>query len=82
MNCDEFVELVTAHLDGSLSEPERAAFEAHLGECPGCDRYLAQFHRTIELLGELPADTLSAPGRVRLLDAFTDWHRRTDPEAP
>jgi anti-sigma factor RsiW len=79
MNCDEFVELVTGYLEGTLSEAERVAFEAHLAECPGCDRYLAQFHRTIELLGEMPGDALSAPGRRRLLDAFADRHR---PEAP
>lgn len=79
MNCDEFVELVTAYLEGSLPEADRAAFEAHLAECRGCDHYLAQFHRTIELLGEMPADALSAPGRRRLLDAFADWHQRPRP---
>jgi len=72
MDCDEFVELVTAYLEGSLPESERVAFEAHLDECPGCDRYLAQFHRTIELLGELSGDSLSTPSRRRLLDAFTE----------
>jgi anti-sigma factor RsiW len=81
MNCDEFVELVSAYLDGSLPPAERAAFEAHLAQCPGCDRYLAQFHRTIELLGELSGDALSAPGRRRLLAAFADWHRPR-PDAP
>jgi anti-sigma factor RsiW len=80
MNCDELVELVTAYLEGSLSEAERVAFEAHLAECPGCDRYLAQFHRTIELLGELPDDALSVPGRQLLLDAFTHRRRGSDPE--
>jgi anti-sigma factor RsiW len=79
MNCDEVVELVTAYLDGSLPEPERAEFEAHLEECPGCDRYLSQFRWTIELLGELPGDALSSAGRQRLLDAFGELHGRGDP---
>lgn len=78
MNCDEIVELVTAYLDGSLPEAERIAFETHLAECPGCDRFLAQFHRTIELLGELPDDALSVPGRQRLLDAFANLRREGD----
>jgi anti-sigma factor RsiW len=82
MNCDEFVELVTGYLEGTLSGAERAAFEEHLHECPGCDRYLAQFHRTIELLGELPVDALSAPSRRRLLDAFADWHQGSDSQSP
>jgi anti-sigma factor RsiW len=82
MNCDEFVELVTAYLEGTLPEAERVAFETHLAECPGCDRYLAQFHRTIELLGELPGDALSAPSRRRLLDAFANRRGRTGPDTP
>ena len=45
--------------------------------CPGCDRYLAQYRTTIDLLGELPEDSLSSPGRERLLDAFAQWRRTT-----
>ena len=82
MNCQEFVELVTAYLEGSLNEPDRQAFEEHLGECSGCDRYLAQFRTTIDLLGELPEETLSAPARQRLLDAFADWRGPSGPGTP
>jgi anti-sigma factor RsiW len=74
MNCDNVVELVTAYLENTLSAAEREVFEAHLAECPGCDRYLAQFQQTIGLLGELSDDTLSAPIRRRLLDAFAERH--------
>jgi anti-sigma factor RsiW len=81
MTCAEFVELVTAYLDGTLSAEERAAFEEHLALCPGCDRYLAQFRATIDLLGELPEESLSSPGRERLLDAFSQWRRTSDPSA-
>jgi anti-sigma factor RsiW len=73
MTCQEFVELVTAYLEGALPDPERVAFEEHLAHCPGCDDYLAQFSQTIDLLGELPEEALSRPGRQRLLDAFADW---------
>ena len=73
MTCQEFVELVTAYLDGVLPAEQRAAFEEHTQLCPGCEHYLAQFKQTIDLLGELPEVTLSAPGRQRLLDAFANW---------
>jgi anti-sigma factor RsiW len=74
MKCQEFVELVTAYVEGTLPEEQRDAFEEHMQLCPGCDEYLAQFRQTIDLLGELPEETLSAPGRQRLLDAFASWN--------
>jgi anti-sigma factor RsiW len=82
MTCQELVELVTAYLEGSLPEPDRRAFDEHLAACPGCDRYLAQFRTTIEVLGELPEESLSAPGRERLLDAFSQWRRASSTELP
>jgi anti-sigma factor RsiW len=81
MTCAELVELVTAYLEGTLPAEERAAFDEHLALCPGCDRYLAQFRATIDLLGELPEESLSSPGRERLLDAFAQWRRMSGPDA-
>lgn len=78
MTCEEFVELVTAYLEGTLPDQQRREFDEHLSLCRGCDRYLAQFQTTIDLLGELPQESLSSPGRERLLDAFDKWHRVTD----
>jgi anti-sigma factor RsiW len=74
MTCQELVELVTAYLDGVLSDEERAAFERHLALCPGCDRYLRQFRTTIDLVGELPQESLSDPVRADLMAAFASWH--------
>ena len=82
MTCQELVELVTAYLDGTLPDEDRAAFDDHLSRCPGCDRYLDQFRTTIELLGELPEDSLSAPGRERLLDTFAQWRRTSGGDRP
>jgi len=73
MTCAELVELVTAYLEGTLSDEQRRAFDEHLALCPGCDRYLGQFRRTIDLLGELPEESLSPQTRERLLDAFAEW---------
>jgi anti-sigma factor RsiW len=79
MTCEEFVELVTAYLDDSLPADQRRAFDEHMALCPGCDRYLDQFQRTIDLMGELPEESLSSPARERLLDAFSRWHGTTGP---
>lgn len=73
MNCDEFVELVTAYLDGALDPATERRFVEHLAECDGCDRYLEQIRRTIGELGHLPAQRLPREARDRLLSAFRDW---------
>jgi len=77
MTCQELVELVTAYLDGSLPADQRAAIEADLSVCPGCETYLDQFRATVDLLGELPPESLTEPARQRLLDAFSDWSGST-----
>ncbi len=76
MNCDEFVELVTAYLDGALDEATERRFVEHLAGCDGCDRYLDQIRRTVGEVGRLPADALDPEARDRLLAAFRDWSRR------
>jgi anti-sigma factor RsiW len=73
VNCDEFVELVTAYLDGALDRATEQRFVAHLTECDGCDRYLEQIRATVNALGHLPTQSLVPGARDRLLSAFRDW---------
>ena len=75
MTCQEFVELVTAFLDGTLDPDTEQRFIEHLALCPGCETYLEQFRQTINALGELPPESLSGKARDHLLAAFDDWHR-------
>jgi anti-sigma factor RsiW len=75
MNCDEFVELVTAYLDGTLDTDTQRRFVDHLAACEGCDRYLDQIRHTVRTLATLPAQSLPAQARDRLLAAFRDWPR-------
>ena len=71
MNCDEFVELVTEFLDGSLDDRTAARFVDHLSMCDGCEAYLDQVRRTVTTLADLPAaDRLPDQARERLLEAF------------
>jgi anti-sigma factor RsiW len=75
MNCDEFVELVTAYLEGTLTPETQRRFVEHLAECDGCARYLDQIRNTVNTLATLPAQSLPAQARDRLLAAFQDWRR-------
>jgi len=70
LNCDEFVELVTAYLEGQLEPDTERRFVAHLAECDGCARYLDQIHTTVRTLGQPTQQNLSDDAHDRLLFAF------------
>jgi anti-sigma factor RsiW len=72
--CREFVEDVTAYLDGTLLGATIARVDAHLADCPHCREYLAQMRRTIADAGRLgpdDVDAIPADVRERLLAAFS-----------
>ncbi len=73
MDCKQLVELVTEYFEGTLSEPERLLFEAHLGTCPGCQTYLKQMQQTIRTLGKLTEETIAPQTRDELLQLFKNW---------
>ena len=66
IDCNELVELVTAYLDGSLGQEDRARFDLHLLECDGCENYLQQFRSTVATVGKIPIDDLDPALRSRL----------------
>jgi anti-sigma factor RsiW len=39
VNCSDFLRDYSSYRDGLLGAERRAAFEAHVSECPSCDRY-------------------------------------------
>jgi anti-sigma factor RsiW len=74
--CKEFVELVTAYLEGVMPADERARVEAHLADCDGCRGYLEDMRR---LVGSLKSTVEPPPDpelREELLRAFRE--RRAD----
>ena len=79
--CNELVELVTDYLEDQLPPATRARFEAHLALCQGCGTYLEQMRQTIRSLGRLPEESLEQEARQRLLTAFRDWKRGSNPVA-
>ena len=79
LSCQELVELVTDYLEGALAAEERARFDAHLGECPGCDRYVEQMRATIALVG-VSAEHESRREVSGLLEAFRVWKVRRGPD--
>jgi anti-sigma factor RsiW len=72
--CQEFVELVTDHLEGTLPEEVERAIAAHLELCEPCQIYLEQIRSTTNALRALSGPTLPQPARERLLQVFTTLH--------
>jgi anti-sigma factor RsiW len=77
--CNQFVELVTDYLDGTLDAELVARIDAHLEVCPGCRSVLAQWREIIRLSGRLAetdVDETAPDVRADLMAAFR--HRRGD----
>ncbi|MCV2491960.1 zf-HC2 domain-containing protein [Geodermatophilus sp. YIM 151500] len=72
--CQEFVELVTEHLEGTLPERAARAVAAHLDLCEPCRIYLEQMRSTATALRTVPVPSLPPPARRRLLEVFTTLH--------
>jgi predicted anti-sigma-YlaC factor YlaD len=70
MDCVEFVELVTAYLEGALDAETEQRVVDHMALCDGCERYLDQSRDTVRRLGDLPPQNLSNDARHALLAAF------------
>jgi hypothetical protein len=51
---DHVSELLSPYLDGQVTPDQRAAVEAHLGECGACREELASLRALTRLLGQLP----------------------------
>jgi predicted anti-sigma-YlaC factor YlaD len=73
--CRQFVEDVTAYLEGTLSDDVTVLVEAHLADCPHCREYLAQMRRTVSMtraVGDDDVDAMPPDLRERLMQAFRD----------
>ena len=70
ITCREFVELVTAHLDGVLADADRTRFECHGERCPGCRAYLQQFRLTVDALSSVSRGAVEPANLDELVRAF------------
>ena len=72
--CIAVVELLTDYLEGALDPATVERVEAHLDICPPCVDFLEQLRSTVDSLGELPVEVLSADTVDALEAAFRDFH--------
>ena len=66
LRCTQFVDMVTAYLDGEVSDDQRRRINHHLDGCQGCQAAFHQFRTVIRLAGRLtPADVASIDPLMR-----------------
>jgi len=61
ITCREFVEFLTDYEEGDLPPARRECFEQHLGECPDCIEYLAEYRTTVRLARDACGEGDGAP---------------------
>ena len=47
----------------------------HLAGCRPCRHYLDQMRKTIDVVGEIPEETVTPEAREDLLEVFRAWKR-------
>jgi predicted anti-sigma-YlaC factor YlaD len=73
--CRQFVEDVTAYLEGVLPGSVVAIIEGHLADCPHCREYLSEMRLTVmktRALNDDDVDAMPADVRDRLMQAFRE----------
>jgi anti-sigma factor RsiW len=76
VNCVAAIDLMDVALEGALPARERRGFDAHLGKCPPCRKYLQQLTVTVRSLGRLPRTAMANPRRAELLERYRRGARR------
>jgi anti-sigma factor RsiW len=73
--CRQFVEDVTAYLEGALPDEISILVELHLADCPHCREYLSQMQLTIaktRSITDHEVDAMPSELRDRLMEAFRE----------
>jgi predicted anti-sigma-YlaC factor YlaD len=60
-DCERMRSLISASLDGEVSEVEQATADAHLAECGACRAYAASLAETSRMLRATPLEEMSFP---------------------
>lgn len=65
LECDQALELISAHIDGALTPEEEQALSEHLEVCPDCRSLLADLEQLHQEMGALSQQSVSPPPRIQ-----------------
>lgn len=71
MNCDEMVELISAHIDGELSPAEQQVLEQHLNQCSQCSSLQQRLLHMEKGFAQIPQQ--AAPRLRRVTARRSPW---------
>ena len=69
-NCDDIRELLSASIDGELTEGESRRLAEHLAGCEACRRELDELRKVWEAVGDATAELISE-AHPEILEALT-----------
>jgi len=76
MDCQEYKEIISAHVDGALSSRERPVVQAHLSQCPKCtQKFLWETEVKKSLKRKLSPIPLRPGLRERLLEQLGETNK-------
>lgn len=67
--CDEYLELISAAIDGALSPNQQAKLEAHLAQCPDCRTLYEEMKTIHDTLAGLPPAEVPVGLTERIMEA-------------
>ena len=78
MNCQDYREIISAHIDGTLSDEEKLEVQSHLDQCPRCKQTLAWETNATNLLRRSLSPLTARPElKQRLLDRLSEADNRS-----
>lgn len=80
LDCRDVVVLVTDYLEEQLQPELLRSFEEHIAGCVGCQNYIEQMRRTIEMLRTLTQEPMFPETQEELLQIFRTWKKNEMPE--
>jgi predicted anti-sigma-YlaC factor YlaD len=75
LDCRDVVVLVTDYLEEQLQPELHLSFEEHVAGCIGCQNYVEQMRRTIEMLRTLTEEPMFPETQEDLLQIFRTWKK-------
>jgi len=75
VDCNQFVELVTAYLEGTLGTVDRSNFEKHLSMCGSCRTYLEQMRVTLRATRAIREEDVPIGALEAFRKTFRSWKR-------
>ena len=77
MECQDYKEMISAHVDGALGTEEKLVVQSHLNECPKCTQ---MFHWETQMRSALKRKLSPIPARAALRERVLDQLEGTSKE--